>query len=117
MTAKNILIITGILFSLLLGSQEGWSETVEIKIIKSTFIPTVLKIKEGDTIRWVNTEELLQTVTSGKAPTPDKQFHAAYVKKEFEVTFDKAGFYDYYCELHQAVMRGVVIVRPVAGGD
>lgn len=45
MTAKNILIITGILFSLLLGSQEGWSETVEIKIIKSTFIPTVLKIK------------------------------------------------------------------------
>ena len=70
MTAKNILIITGILFSLLLGSQEDWSETVEIKIIKSTFIPTVLKIKEGDTIRWVNTEELLQTVTSGKAPTP-----------------------------------------------
>ena len=43
--------------------------------------------------------------------------HAAYVKKEFEVTFDKAGFYDYYCELHQAVMRGVVIVRPAAGGD
>ena len=117
MTAKNILIITGILFSLLLGSQEGWSETVEIKIIKSTFIPTVLKIKEGDTIRWVNTEELLHTVTSGKAPKPDKQFHAAYVKKEFEATFDKAGFYDYYCELHQAVMRGVVIVRPAAGGD
>ena len=37
MTAKNILIITGILFSLLLGSQEGWSETVEIKIIKSIY--------------------------------------------------------------------------------
>ena len=47
MTAKNILIITGILFSLLLGSQEGWSETVEIKIIKSTFIPTVLKLRKA----------------------------------------------------------------------
>jgi len=84
---------------------------VEVKIIKSTFIPTVIKIKKGDTIRWVNTEELLHTVTSGKAPNPDKKFHAAYVKKEFEVTLDKAGFYDYFCELHQAVMRGVVIVR------
>ena len=70
---------------------------MEVKIIKSTFIPTVIKIKKGDTIRWVNTEELLHTVTSGKAPNPDKKFHAAYVKKEFEVTLDKAGFYDYFC--------------------
>ncbi len=109
MIAKNILF--GLLLFFLLASQNGWAETVEVKIIKSTFIPAVLKIKQGDTIRWVNTEELLHTVTSGKAPMPDKKFHAAYVKKEFEVTFDKEGFYDYYCELHPAIMRGVVIVQ------
>lgn len=111
MTAKNILFLTGILLSLLLGSPKGWTETVEVKIIKSTFIPAVVKIKKGDTVRWVNTEELLHTVASGKAPMLDKKFHAPYVKKNFEVTLDKAGFYDYFCELHQAIMRGVIIVE------
>ena len=107
---RKILFLTSILLSLLLSPQEGWAETVEVQIIKSTFIPVVIKIKKGDTVRWVNTEELLHTVTSGKAPSPDGKFNAAYVKKEFEVTLDKAGFYDYYCELHSAGMRGVVIV-------
>ncbi len=111
MTAKNVLFLTGLFLSLLLGSRNGWTETVEVKIIKSTFIPAVIKVKKGDTVRWINTEELLHTVASGKAPMQDKKFHAPYVKKEFEVTFDKAGFYDYYCELHQAIMRGVVIVE------
>ena len=85
---------------------------MEVKIIKSTFIPAVLIIKKGDTVRWVNMEELLHTVASGKSPILDEKFHAPYVKKEFEVTLDKPGFYDYYCELHQAVMRGVIIVQP-----
>ena len=107
---KNVLFLVCILF--LLSSEEGWSETVEIKIIKSTFIPAVQKVKKGDTIRWINTEELLHTVTSGKAPLSDKKFHAGYVKKEFEVTLDKASFYDYFCELHPATMRGVVVVQP-----
>jgi plastocyanin len=111
MTGKNVLLLTGVILSLLFGPREGGTETVEVKIIKSTFIPAVLKIKKGDTVRWVNTEELLHAIASGKAPMPDKRFHAAYVKKEFEVTLDKPGFYDYFCELHQAIMRGVVIVE------
>lgn len=111
MTAKKVLFLSGLLLFLLLGSREGRTETVEIKIIKSTFIPAVLTVKKGDTVRWVNTEELLHTVTSGKAPMHDKKFSAAYVKKGFEVTLDTTGFYDYFCELHQAIMHGVIIVE------
>jgi plastocyanin len=62
-------------------------------------------------VGWAETEELLHTITSGKSPMHDKKFNAAYVKKEFEVTLDKPGFYDYFCELHQAIMRGVIIVE------
>ncbi|MBT3366142.1 MAG: hypothetical protein HN472_04370 [Nitrospina sp.] len=112
MTAKNTFSLTGFLLIFFFGSGGVWAETVEVKIIKSTFIPAVIEVKKGDTIRWVNTEELLHTVTSGKAPMPDKEFNAAYVKKEFEVTLGNEGFFDYYCELHPAIMRGVVIVRP-----
>ncbi|MZH02697.1 MAG: hypothetical protein F3745_04660 [Nitrospinae bacterium] len=107
---RQFCVLISIAFSFLLSSIEGWAEKVEVKIIKSTFIPAVIKIEKGDTVRWVNTEELLHTVTSGKAPVSDGKFNASYVKKEFEVTFDEAGFYDYYCELHPAIMRGVVII-------
>ncbi len=110
MNRKYFIFLTVLFLGLFLDAEKGRAETVEIKIIKSTFIPAVIKIKKGDTVRWVNTEELLHTVTSGKAPLPDKKFNAAYVKKEFEVRIDKEGFYDYYCELHPAIMRGVVIV-------
>ena len=108
MNAKKVLF--GILFSLLFGSQTGWAETVEVKIIKSTFIPAVIEVKKGDTIRWVNTEELLHTVTSGKAPSHDEEFKAPFVKNEFDVKMNKEGFFDYFCELHPAIMRGVAIV-------
>jgi len=64
MTAKNVLFLTGIFLSLLFSAPDGWTETVEVKIIKSTFIPAVLIIKKDDTVRWVNMEELLHTVAS-----------------------------------------------------
>ena len=76
----RVLLVTGFLLFFLHGTQESWAETVEVQIINSTYIPAVIKIKPGDTIRWVNTEELLHTVTSGKAPMPDEEFNAAYVK-------------------------------------
>ena len=65
---------------------------MEVEVIKSTFIPTVIKVKKSDTVRRVNTEELLHTVKGGRTPLPDSKPNAAYVKKEFEVTLDsKAG--------------------------
>jgi plastocyanin len=106
---KRFLAMGFILF-FSLGSQQGWAETIEVKIIKSTFIPAVIEVKKGDTIRWVNTEELLHTVTSGKAPSHDEEFKAPFVKNEFDVKMNKEGFFDYFCELHPAIMRGVAIV-------
>ena len=50
---KKFLVLTSILISLILSSKEGGSETVEVKIIKSTFIPAVIKVKKGDTVRWI----------------------------------------------------------------
>ncbi len=86
-------------------------ETVEVQIIKSSFVPAVVKIKQGDTIRWLNMDGLLHTVTSGKAPLPDDKFNAPFVLKKFDTTFEKAGFVDYFCALHNVTMRGVIIVE------
>ena len=86
-------------------------EIVEVQIIKSSFIPAVVTIKQGDTVRWLNMDGLLHTVTSGKAPLPDDKFNAPFVLKKFDTIFEKAGFVDYFCAIHNVTMRGVIIVE------
>ncbi len=97
--------------------QASSGETVEIKIVKSTFFPAVIKIKKGDTVRWTNTEELLHAVASGKAPMHDGRINEEYVLPRFETKIGQAGFIDYFCVLHHATMRGVIIVEDVPGTE
>ena len=87
------------------------AETVEVEIFKSTFIPAVVKVKKGDTVRWVNKEEVLHTVTSGKSPIHDEMFNANFLVKEYEIKIDgPVGVIDYFCAIHNATMRGVIVV-------
>ncbi len=100
-----------VLLNFILIPSNAFAETVEILIVKSSFVPPVVKIKKGDTVRWINTEELLHTITSGKAPKHDKKFNENYLYRNFEITLKQPGFYDYFCVLHNATMRGVIIVE------
>jgi plastocyanin len=87
------------------------AETVEVEIFKSTFVPAVVEVKRGDVVRWVNKEEVLHTVTSGKSPIHDEMFNANFLVKEYEVKIDgPTGVIDYFCAIHNATMRGVIVV-------
>ena len=103
--------VIGILLNFILIPILAFAETVEVFIIKSSFVPAMIKIETGDTVRWINTEGLLHTITSGKAPRHDNKFNENYLYQEFEVTLHVPGFYDYFCALHNATMRGVIIVE------
>ncbi len=100
-----------IVYIIILIPSYAFAEIVEILIVKSSFVPAVVKIKKGDTVRWINTEELLHTITSGKAPQHDEKFNENYLYRKFEITLSEPGFYDYFCVLHNATMRGVIIVK------
>ncbi len=111
MKVRLVYLKIAIILSFVLISSHVSAETFEVLIVKSSFIPAVVKIKKGDRVRWVNTEELLHTITSGKAPKHDNKFNENYLYKNFEVTLNQPGFYDYFCVLHNATMRGVIIVE------
>jgi plastocyanin len=67
------------------------------------FIPSSVKINVGDTVSWSNDDTAAHTVTSGKpANGPDGNFDSSLlmVGKTFDVTFDNAGKYDYFCMVH-----------------
>ncbi|MFQ5451217.1 MAG: plastocyanin/azurin family copper-binding protein [Nitrospinaceae bacterium] len=93
--------------------KPGHAQTVEIDIIKSKFVPPVVRIKQGDTVRFVNKENLLHTVTSGKAPVQNDRFHSGFLilDMKFETTLQKPGVIDYFCLIHSHTMRGTLIVE------
>ncbi len=93
------------------------SEKVLISDEESTepFNPSQKNITVGNTIMWINSDIEVHTVTSG---TPDNKLSNSKVfdsgnlnpKQTFEHTFDKAGYYEYFCKLHPS-MVGVVNVK------
>jgi plastocyanin len=78
------------------------------------YMPGSITIKTGDKVGWINTDEEVHTVTSGFENNTDKgkQFDSGLLNNNqtFEHTFDKAGTYNYFCNVHPT-MTGVVNVK------
>ena len=71
----------------------------------------------GDTITWINSDTLPHTVTSGSGDADavgldvPNGFDSGFMSAgdEFEHTFDVAGVYDYYCQLHPWMEASVTV--------
>jgi plastocyanin len=88
--------------------------TVDIKDL--AYSPITVQITQGDTVTWMNSEEIMpHDVTSGQPGQPDVgQLFASEIMmpgQTFAVTFAESGEFVYLCKLHPA-MTGVVIVSP-----
>jgi len=81
------------------------THTVEIK--NFAFMPADLTISVGDTVVWVNKDNVVHTVTASNG-----EFDSSLLRtdKEFSHTFNKIGSYAYICTPHPS-MKGSVKVR------
>lgn len=87
------------------------SEVVEVELVNYAFNASTVTIEVGTTVRWRNTTGIFHTVT------PDG--HSAWQEwqtngqgETFEVTFDEAGTYPYFCDPHRDLgMTGTVVVE------
>ena len=96
---------------LLLGltSACAVAETVQVHVADYKFAPEEIRIKAGDTVRWINDEKrtshsvrfLVQGVAESERFFPGETW---------ERTFDQAGRFEYSCGPHPE-MHGVVIVE------
>jgi len=88
--------------------QTSKAEVVEVIIQKFKFIPEVVEIKKGQTIRWVNKEK--------------RQYHSVWFEKlgeeeseylfpddTWDKTFDKAGDFEYRCGPHPEMIAKVIV--------
>lgn len=80
-----------------------------VTITASRFDALELRVTAGTTVTFVNDDPFAHTVTS--RPDAPMEFHSGDLGQgeTFEVTFDAAGEYAYFCEIHPT-MRAVVIV-------
>jgi plastocyanin len=89
------------------------------------FEPSQLSVATGTTVKWTNEDDIPHTVTSGKPKRqgipgisedrpgrPDGTFRESFggAGSQYEFTFEEAGAYNYFCEIH-ANMTGTIVVE------
>ena len=79
----------------------------EIKIDNFTFTPKTLTAKPGDTVTWINKDDVPHKIAN-----VDRKFSSESLDtdQQFSHTFNEAGTYDYFCSIHPR-MTGTVIVK------
>lgn len=75
------------------------------------FGPNPAKIKVGDTVTWMNNDQILHTVTSGTRGNPDGTFDQKLdgVGAMAMFTFTSAGTFPYHCKIHPGMDATVVV--------
>jgi plastocyanin len=89
-----------------LGSARAQAEEIKVTLDNFTFSPNELKVKVGDTVTWINHDDIPHTVVSAgkfRSKTMDTD-------GTFSFTFTSAGDYKYFCSLHPH-MTGMIKVE------
>ena len=86
---------------------------LEVKIDNFTFGPQKLTVKVGDTVTWINEDDIPHTVAA-----TGKQFRSKALDTDgkFSFTFTTAGSYEYFGGLHPH-MQGSVVVEAATGAN
>jgi plastocyanin len=83
--------------------------TVDIKAF--AFGPASVTITKGQSVKWTNSDGTPHTVSSGTPPTKDGKFDREIANAgSATITFDTAGTFTYFCNIHPA-MTGTVVVN------
>jgi plastocyanin len=110
MTARIRMLLMAAVFALAAGSvSAGEVAVVEMKDYR--FLPEVITVKAGTTVRWVN----METRTSHDVVFDDDGMESErlFPEEYWERRFDEPGTYRYHCSPHHdRDMVGVVEVVP-----
>jgi plastocyanin len=87
------------------------AETV-VKIDNFTFVPQRVTVKAGETITWVNQDDIPHAIAA-----TGKEFRSKVLDTDdkFSFTFTTAGTFEYFCSLHPH-MTGTIVVEAATGG-
>lgn len=94
---------------LLLLSTNCYSKHLTVFIKGYAFEPKVITIRKGDSIRWLNIENMLHNINEVNG-----LFKSSFLSKnqDFIYKFNKKGIFHYFCIPHKSMgMNGTIIVK------
>ena len=94
--------------------QDGEPGVVEVRIQVMAFVPAEVTITQGETVRWVNSDLVQHTATSGNPGDADAGaiWDSGFLGRgaSFEHTFGEVGEFTYFCQLHPTTMRDARVI-------
>ena len=100
--------LTGLLLFALLPAPSLLAATLTVEIVDYRFMPAELRIRAGDSVRWINREK--RTSHSILFPATGQESERLFPDEHWEKLFERAGLYRYRCGPHPE-MEGVVHVE------
>jgi len=98
------------LVALMVAASSARAENIEVKIENFTFNPPQIMVHVGDTVTWVNHDDIPHTVMSKGQGFRSKVLDS---DEKFSFTFAAPGSFSYFCSLHPH-MTGAIVVEAAA---
>jgi plastocyanin len=97
--------------------KDSSPKTYEVHIYREAlkFVPALLQIHPGDTVKWMNEGEKVHVLASiPGSGTNDKEMFSPMLKpgETWGHTFEKAGDYPYFCFIHSQMLGAIEVVAP-----
>lgn len=106
--AQRTVRTVGPLLLTALAPQWSLAATVEVEIADYRFVPAEVRIKVGDSVRWINREK--RTSHSVLFVASGQESERLFPVESWEKLFDRSGSHVYRCGPHPE-MQGVVHVE------
>jgi plastocyanin len=102
--------VTILLVAVAIVASPASAADIEVKIGNFTFNPKQITVNVGDTVVWINHDDIPHTVASQTQAFRSK---ALDTDDKFSFTFATPGTYPYFCALHPQ-MTGTIVVKATA---
>jgi plastocyanin len=89
-----------------MASNAAQAADIEVSIDNFVFNPQTVTVKAGDTVSWVNHDDIPHTVTSSAGAFRSKALDTA---DKFSFTFATPGSFKYFCALHPHMTGSIVV--------
>jgi plastocyanin len=90
----------------MLAASVAQAANFEVKIDNFVFNPQQITVKTGDTVTWVNHDDIPHTATSKTGAFRSK---ALDTDDTFSFTFTTPGSFGYFCALHPHMTGSIVV--------
>ena len=119
LTRRTVMALMGTLPFVKPAAAEGavvevhmYNKDPENPKLRNVFSPRIVKIKPGDTVKFLSTDKGHNSVTTKGMMPEGAEAWKTRISKDGEGVFDKPGIYGYHCAPHYALgMVGLVIVE------